>query len=105
MRSALIRTIETGSRTDTAIRTMLTAGVIAGPLLVATATVQILTRDGFDLRRHLISLLSVGEHGWIEVMNFILAGVLRMSVVAACSLEVPAAAGIRGSARSSASGS
>jgi hypothetical membrane protein len=71
-------TIETQSRTDIAARTMLTCGVIAGPLFVAIAIVQILTRDGFDLRRHPISLLSVGEHGWIQVTNFILAGVLSI---------------------------
>jgi hypothetical membrane protein len=57
---------------------MLAAGVIAGPLFVATAAVQIFTRAGFDLRRHPISLLSVGEHGWIQVTNFILAGVLSI---------------------------
>jgi hypothetical membrane protein len=55
---------------------MLAAGVIAGPLFVATAAVQILTRDGFDLRRHPLSLLSVGEYGWIQVTNFVLAGIL-----------------------------
>ena len=71
-------TIATRSRTDTATRAMLGAGVIAGPLFVATAAVQIFTRDGFDLRRHPISLLSVGEHGWIQVTNFILAGVLSI---------------------------
>jgi hypothetical membrane protein len=72
----IMTSIATRSRTHTATRAMLTAGVIAGPLFVATAIVQILTRVGFDLRRHPISLLSVGEHGWIQVTNFILAGVL-----------------------------
>jgi hypothetical membrane protein len=71
-------TIETQTRTDITVRAMLTCGVMAGPLFVATAIVQILTRDGFDLRRHPISLLSVGEHGWIQVTNFILAGVLSI---------------------------
>jgi len=71
-------TLETSSRTDTATRALLTSGVIAGPLFVAIATVQILTRDGFDLRRHPISLLSVGEYGWIQVANFVLAGVLSI---------------------------
>jgi hypothetical membrane protein len=67
------------SRTDIATcRALLTSGVIAGPLFVATATVQILTRDGFDLRRHPISLLSVGEYGWIQVLNFVLAGALSI---------------------------
>jgi hypothetical membrane protein len=74
----IMTTIATRSRTDTATRAMLAAGVIAGPLFVATAMVQIFSRDGFDLRRHPISLLSVGEHGWIQVTNFILAGVLSI---------------------------
>jgi hypothetical membrane protein len=71
-------TIETRTRTDATTRAMLAAGVLAGPLFVATATLQIVTRDGFDLRRHPISLLSVGEHGWLQVTNFIVAGVLSI---------------------------
>jgi hypothetical membrane protein len=70
--------IETHSRTGTVTRAMLACGLVAGPLFVATAIVEIFTRDGFDLRRHPISLLSVGEHGWIQVTNFILAGVLSI---------------------------
>jgi uncharacterized protein DUF998 len=66
--------LETRSRTETATRAMLGCGLVAGPLFVATAILQMLTRDGFDLRRHPISLLSVGEHGWIQVTNFIVAG-------------------------------
>jgi hypothetical membrane protein len=70
--------LETRSRTETTTRTMLACGLVAGPLFVATAILQMLTRDGFDLRRHPLSLLSVGEHGWIQVTNFILAGVLSI---------------------------
>jgi hypothetical membrane protein len=71
--------LETHTRSDTATtRGLLTCGVIVGPLFVATAIAQILTRDGFDLRRHPLSLLSVGEHGWIQVTNFILAGILSI---------------------------
>ena len=71
--------LETRTRSGTATtRGLLTCGVIAGPLFVATAIAQILTRDGFDLRRHPLSLLSVGEHGWIQVTNFILAGILSI---------------------------
>jgi hypothetical membrane protein len=70
--------LETRSRTETTTRTMLACGLVAGPLFVATAILQMLTRDGFDLRRHPLSLLSVGEHGWIQVTNFILAGALSI---------------------------
>jgi hypothetical membrane protein len=70
--------LQAGSQTETATRAMLACGLVAGPLFVAIAIVQMLTRDGFDLRRHPISLLSVGEHGWIQVTNFIVAGVLSI---------------------------
>jgi hypothetical membrane protein len=71
--------LETRTGSDTATtHGLLTCGVIAGPLFLATAIAQILTRDGFDLRRHPLSLLSVGEHGWIQVTNFILAGILSI---------------------------
>ncbi len=71
--------LQTRTRSDTATtRGLLTCGVIAGPVFVAAAIAQILTRDGFDLRRHPLSLLSVGEHGWIQVTNFILAGILSI---------------------------
>jgi hypothetical protein len=45
---------------------------------VTTVAVQALTRDGFDLRRHPLSMLALGEHGWIQVINFISAGVLSL---------------------------
>jgi hypothetical protein len=32
------------------------------------------TRDGFDPSRHPISLLSLGELGWIQIANFVVAG-------------------------------
>jgi hypothetical membrane protein len=45
---------------------------------VSIVAVQALTRDGFDLRRHPLSMLALGEHGWIQVINFITAGVLSL---------------------------
>lgn len=71
-----------GSRADTArTRVLLASGVLAGPLFVLVAASQVVTRDGFDLSRHPISLLSLGELGWIQITNFVLAGVL----VVACA--------------------
>jgi Protein of unknown function (DUF998) len=62
-----------------ATRTLLACGVVAGPLFLAVALAQALTRDGFDLRHHPISLLSLGELGWIQIANFVLAGVLYLA--------------------------
>lgn len=71
---------ETGAtaRPDTLTRNLLTGGIIAGPVFVVTVAVQALTREGFDLTRHPLSLLAVGEGGWVQTANFLLAGVLSL---------------------------
>jgi hypothetical protein len=57
-------------------RSLLAAGAIAGPLYVVLGLAQALTRPGFDITRHALSLLSNGDLGWIQVTNFILSGLL-----------------------------
>ena len=71
-------TTTTSATTTDLTRTLLGAGVVAGPLFVGIAAVQAFTRTGFDLRRHPLSMLSLGEYGWIQVTNFIVAGVLSL---------------------------
>jgi hypothetical protein len=60
-------------------RALLTCGVVAGPLFLAVALLQALTREGFDLSRHPLSLLSLGELGWIQIANFVVAGLLSVA--------------------------
>jgi len=48
----------------------------AGPLYVLVGLAQALTREGFDMRRHALSLLSNGRLGWIQISNFLLSGLL-----------------------------
>jgi hypothetical protein len=57
-------------------RTLLSCGVVAGPIFLVTALTQAATRDGFDLRRHPFSMLSLGDLGWVQIANFVLAGLL-----------------------------
>jgi hypothetical protein len=57
-------------------RALLACGVVAGPLYVVVGLIQMLIRDGFDIRRHALSLLSNGELGWIQISNFLLSGLL-----------------------------
>ena len=57
-------------------RTLLTGGVIAGPIYVVTALIQGFTRPGFDLLHHDVSLLSNGNLGWIQITNFLVTGLL-----------------------------
>jgi hypothetical protein len=59
-----------------ATRALLTCGVVAGPLYVVTALIQSLTRPGFDLLHHDVSLLSNGDLGWIQITNFLVTGLL-----------------------------
>lgn len=55
---------------------LLGAGVVAGPLFLAVGVVQVLTRDGFDLDRHALSLLALGPLGFVQIANFVVTGVL-----------------------------
>ena len=41
--------------------------------------VQAFTRAGFDIRRAPLSLLSLGDLGWIQIANFISAGLLALA--------------------------
>ncbi|WP_165984311.1 DUF998 domain-containing protein [Streptomyces sp. YIM 98790] len=60
-------------------RGLLAAGAAAGPLFTTVAAAQVLTRDGFDLARQPLSLLSLGELGWIQIANFVVAGLLSVA--------------------------
>lgn len=73
-------TNNTSSETITKVtRALLACGVVAGPLYVVLGLIQMLIRDGFDIRRHALSLLSNGELGWIQISNFLLTGLLLIA--------------------------
>jgi hypothetical protein len=55
---------------------LLTGGVLAGPIYILVGIAQILTREGFDITRHPLSMMSLGDLGWIQIANFILTGLL-----------------------------
>lgn len=57
-------------------RSLLGWGVLLGPIYLAVGLVLALTRDGFNLAEHQLSLLMLGDHGWIQAANLILSGVL-----------------------------
>jgi hypothetical protein len=59
-------------------RILLLCGAIAGPLFLLTVLIQDYTRPAFDPRLQLLSLLSLGEWGWVQIVNFVLAGVLNL---------------------------
>lgn len=58
---------------------LLVCGIVAGPLFLAVGLIQAFTRAGFDLGRHPLSLLSLGALGWIQIANFVVAGLLSVA--------------------------
>ncbi|GAA1742309.1 DUF998 domain-containing protein [Luedemannella helvata] len=66
-------------------RSLLGYGVLAGGFYVVVGLAQALTRDGFSLDKHAWSLLANGPFGWVQVANFILAGL--MTIAAAVGLR------------------
>jgi hypothetical protein len=65
-------------RTGRGHRLLLAGGTLAGPLFIGVALLQILTRQGFDLGRQPISLLSLGDRGWVQIANFELTGLFAI---------------------------
>lgn len=70
-----MNTMNTMDRSTTT-RTLLTCGVIGGPLFSAVVVIQELTREGFDPKQHALSQLSLGDLGWLQITNFIVTGLL-----------------------------
>lgn len=65
-------------------RSMLGWGVVAGPFYLVFGLILALTRPGFDLSRDALSLLLIGDAGWLQWLNLVLAGL--MTIVAAIGL-------------------
>jgi hypothetical protein len=57
-------------------RLLLSGGLLAGPIYILVGIAQILTRAGFDVTRHPLSFMSLGDLGWIQIANFIVTGLL-----------------------------
>ena len=55
---------------------MLLAGIVAGPLYVIVSLIEVVSRDGFDPRRHAWSQLANGDFGWVHSATLITSGLL-----------------------------
>lgn len=54
------------------------AGIVAGPALAVVSFAQIPFRPGFDITRHAFSFLLIGPGGWVQVVNYVVAGALYL---------------------------
>ena len=57
-------------------RLLLIGGIVAAPLFIVLWAVQAFTREGFRPTFHPLSLLSLGDGGWVQVANFVTCGAL-----------------------------
>lgn len=60
-------------------RSLLGYGVIAGAFYLVVGLALALTRDGFDLLRHPLSLLMLGDGGWMQQANLVLTGLMTVA--------------------------
>lgn len=60
-------------------RSLLGYGVIAGAIYLVVGLTLALTREGFDLAIHPLSLLMLGDGGWMQRANLILAGAMTIA--------------------------
>lgn len=88
MTTLAARTVPTVA-TRTRTRALLACAAIAGPLWAAVALGQAATRDGFDLTRHPLSALSNGPLGWLQITNFVVAGLLTLAGAAGLRRALP----------------
>ena len=66
-------------------RSLLGYGPLAGAVYLGSGLVQALTREGFDLARHDLSLLANGPLGWIQVTTLVLAGLMAVAAAVGVS--------------------
>lgn len=63
-------------------RTLLVLGVVAGPFYVIAGLIEALTRPGYELLRHDLSLLANGPLGWIHIGVLIITGLMVLAAAA-----------------------
>lgn len=66
-------------KTNVKTKMLLACGAIGGPLFVATFLVEGATRANYDPLRHPVSSLALGDSGWTQDANFIVAGLLTLA--------------------------
>ncbi|WP_066938582.1 DUF998 domain-containing protein [Microtetraspora fusca] len=69
----------TAPATPATTRALLTCAAVAAPLWSIVSLSQAATREGFDLTRHPLSALSNGSLGWLQIANFLVAGLLTVA--------------------------
>lgn len=75
-------------------RSLLGWGVVAGPFYVIVGVILALTRPGFVLSQHALSLLELGEWGWIQRINLILTALMVLAAALGFSRAIRSGRGL-----------
>ncbi|MEU9837375.1 DUF998 domain-containing protein [Streptosporangium sp. NPDC048047] len=78
-RTARLGTAEQPGTAAPATRLLLACLVAVTPVFGFVSLAQVFTREGFDLLRHPLSMLSTGDLGWIQITNFLVSGALTIA--------------------------
>ncbi|WP_248965976.1 DUF998 domain-containing protein [Sphaerisporangium perillae] len=62
-----------------ATRALLACSAGSAVLFSVVSLTQAFTREGFDLLRHPLSMLSTGDLGWLQISNFLISGALTIA--------------------------
>lgn len=65
--------------TERRTKALLACGVVAGPLFIAAFLAEGATRADYNPFRHPVSSLALGNYGWMQVANFLVAGLLTLA--------------------------
>lgn len=60
-------------------RSLLGWGVVAGPFYLIVGLVQAISREGFELSQHPLSVLMLGDFGWVQTTNLALTGLMAVA--------------------------
>ena len=66
-------------RSAAVTRSLLGWGVVAGPFYMVVGVALALTRPGFNIGVHALSLLTLGDFGWMQRANLILSGLMVLA--------------------------
>lgn len=85
---------QTFDRGRAVTKSLLGWGVVAGPFYLIVGLAQALLVPGFDLSRHALSLLLLGELGWIQAANLCLSGLMVLAAAVGFARLMPRRANI-----------
>lgn len=66
--------MNTAKKPDTLTKVLLACGIAGPSIFIITFFIEGALRQDYDPMRYAVSSLSIGERGWIQIMNFLVSG-------------------------------